>query len=81
MLDITKVRNPMLNLMPDIALRDPEAVYHEGVFYLYYTHVDVRCDDVTSTLHMCTSEDLVNCSAGLRVSARRATCSAITVSG
>jgi predicted GH43/DUF377 family glycosyl hydrolase len=60
MLDISKVKNPMLNFMPDIALRDPEAVYHEGVFYLYYTHVDVRRDDVTSTLHMCTSTDLVN---------------------
>lgn len=44
-----------------IGFRDPTAIYHEGVFRLYYTYNEVgEHDDVYMYTAMSTSEDLLN---------------------
>ena len=34
--------NPVLNDMPQFAIRDPAVIYHNGLYHVYHTYVDFR---------------------------------------
>ncbi len=59
-MDLSGIRNPIIDEMPAFADRDPEIVYHEGVFYIFHTRVDLRTDRSACSLVMHTSRDLVH---------------------
>ena len=55
------IRNPVLNDMPDFAIRDPAVAYADGVFYVYYTYVDLRkAGHIYLSIHLRTTSDFVN---------------------
>lgn len=52
--------NPILNDMPEFAIRDPAVAFHGGRFYVYYTYVDFRREgNIYISTHMRTTEDFV----------------------
>ena len=56
-----RVRNPVLNDMPEFAIRDPAAAYSGGLFHVYYTYVDFRREGhLYISTHMRTTADFVN---------------------
>ena len=57
-IDLTALTNPILNDMPDFAIRDPAVAYHNGLFYIYYTYVDfTRPGNIYISTHMRTTKD------------------------
>jgi hypothetical protein len=68
-IDTENATNPVLNLMPDIATRDPALYYHGGIFYCYYSAVDYRFggNDGHWFIEMITSTDLCTWSAPKRI--------------
>ncbi len=60
-MNLAAVKNPILNDMNDFAIRDPAAAYADGVFYVYYTYVDLRkAGHIYLSTHLRTTSDFVN---------------------
>ena len=59
---LSAIESPILIKGDDFhAYRDPAAIFHDGVFYLYYTFVEIQADDrIYSYTAMSKSTDLVN---------------------
>lgn len=59
-IDWPALRNPFLDDEPRVSYRDPALVYHEGLFYCFYSHVEPRPREGTFffNLGMTRSRDL-----------------------
>jgi len=61
LIDLGSLRNPILDDMPDFAIRDPAVAFRDGLFCIYYTYVDfTREGNITISTHLRTTEDFVS---------------------
>jgi len=60
-MNLAAAKNPVLDDMPEFAIRDPAVAYSGGLFYVYYTYVDFRREGhLYISTHMRTTADFVD---------------------
>lgn len=65
--DLKALRNPILDLEPDVSARDPLLVEHDGTYHCYYTAAEERPSGFQLSLDEVRSTDLVHWSAPRRL--------------
>ncbi len=66
-IDLSQIRNPIIDREPAIFSRDPAIIYHDGVFQLYHSAGTRHFLKYTFYLEVSESRDLVNWSPPRRV--------------
>ncbi|RYX86491.1 hypothetical protein EON83_02130 [bacterium] len=62
--------NPILDREPLASLRDPAAIFHEGLYYCFHTAVETMPDNFALYVDVSHSRDLVNWSSPTRLTER-----------
>lgn len=57
-LAVSNIRNPVLDLRPEIYARDPALVYNDGILYMFYTAVEQSPEKIDLYLEMTKTEDM-----------------------
>jgi hypothetical protein len=55
--------NPILDNMPSFAIRDPAVIFHENLYAIFYTRVDLRSENLSLSIQMRTTADFRTFSA------------------
>ena len=55
--------NPILDDMPSFAIRDPAVIFHENLYAIFYTRVDLRSENLSLSIQMRTTADFRTFSA------------------
>ena len=61
------ISNPILDMEPDVSLRDPALVYHEGVMHCFLTAAEKRAGGYILFLDVTTSRDLAEWTQPVRL--------------